>query len=348
VSASTVYAPNSYRYFGALIFNLAAFVLPALYSTLSKLWVANIDSSLVVLTDANTYMGVVVEVVNEGLPRAAWVIIGDKAARSISSRISLTYTLIAFQTVIGTILSIVFLAAAERFAGSFVPAEVRALSINYVRISAFTSLASSLETAIAYCTRALDKPDVPLVISSVKFAVNIILDFLIISVFHVGSHTPTVNDQARIQLAVSLTAAFAGLSYFMWLSRRILRGADDNYSSVRPSFNALMVLIRPGVMTFAESAVRNALYLWLITTIVAMGNDYATAWGVFNTIRWGLIMVPVQALEQTSLAFVGHEWGSWRKRIGVHEQHPRAVKKHLLCRFILQPTEQRGLLTPRL
>lgn len=279
-----LFASNKYRYFGALLFNLAAFILPALYSTLSKLWVANIDSSLVVLTDANTYMGVVVEVINEGLPRAAWVIVGDKAARSISSRIGLTYTLIAFQTVLGTILSIIFLVASERFASSFVPAEVRVISISYVRISAFNCLASSLETAIAYCTRALDKPNVPLVISLVKFVVNIILDFLIISTFHVGSRTPTVNDQAGIQLAVSLTAAFTGLLYFLWISIRMLRGADD-YSLARPSFNALILFISPGAMTFAESAIRNALYLWLVTTIVAMGSDYATAWGVFTTIR---------------------------------------------------------------
>jgi hypothetical protein len=38
-------------YWGSLCFNLLAFLLPALYSTLSKLWVANIDSSLVVTTD---------------------------------------------------------------------------------------------------------------------------------------------------------------------------------------------------------------------------------------------------------------------------------------------------------
>ncbi|PVI04262.1 hypothetical protein DM02DRAFT_556730 [Periconia macrospinosa] len=317
------------RYAGALLFNLAAFILPALYTTLSKLWVANIDSSLVVLTDANTYMSVVVEVINEGLPRAAWVIIGDKT-RTISSRMRLTYTLIAFQTVLGVILSIIFLAAAERFAGSFVPVEVRAVSVSYVRISAFTSLASALETAIAYSTRALDKPDVPLVISSVKFLANIILDFLIISTFHVGSHTPTVNDQARIQLAVSLTAAFVGAGYFLWLSGRILRHHRSGYSSVLPNFNALMILIRPGLMTFAESAIRNALYLWLVTTIVSMGSDYATAWGVFSTIRWGLVMVPVLALEQTSLAFVGHEWGRWRKHVGVDQRHPKMEKHHLL------------------
>lgn len=38
-------------YFGSLSFNLAAFMLPALYGTLSKLWVANIDSSMVVTTE---------------------------------------------------------------------------------------------------------------------------------------------------------------------------------------------------------------------------------------------------------------------------------------------------------
>jgi len=33
-------------YHGALIFNLCAFLIPAVYGTLSKMWIANIDSSL--------------------------------------------------------------------------------------------------------------------------------------------------------------------------------------------------------------------------------------------------------------------------------------------------------------
>lgn len=59
------------RYFGSLAFNLAAFILPALYGTLSKLWVASIDTSMVVTTDAYTYMSTAAEAINEGLPRAA-------------------------------------------------------------------------------------------------------------------------------------------------------------------------------------------------------------------------------------------------------------------------------------
>ncbi|ERF76965.1 hypothetical protein EPUS_02677 [Endocarpon pusillum Z07020] len=109
-----------------------AFLLPALYGTLLKLWIANIDASRVVTTDVYTYIGTVAEVLNEGLPRAAWVIIGDKSSRSLDSRFGLAYTLIAFQSVLGCIMSIVFVAAAQNFANAFVPVEVRQSSLTYV------------------------------------------------------------------------------------------------------------------------------------------------------------------------------------------------------------------------
>ncbi|KAJ5116073.1 hypothetical protein N7456_000421 [Penicillium angulare] len=141
---------NRQTYTGSLILNLLAFIPPALYSTLSKLWVANIDSSLVVTTDVYTYIDVIVNVINDGLPRS---------------------------------------------------------------------------------------------------------------------------------------------------------GKEN---------------------TMRVSAIRNAIYLWLINRIIQLGDTYATAWGVFTTIRWGLIMVPVQALEASTLAFVGHNWG--RFRAGREAQYPRASR----------------------
>ncbi|KAF7197874.1 hypothetical protein HII31_00963 [Pseudocercospora fuligena] len=317
------------QYYGALLFNVAAFILPALYATLSKLWVANIDSSMVVTTDAYTYISIVAEVLNEGLPRAAWIIIGDKANRSLASRHSLSYTLILFQTFLGLIMSIAIAAAAKNFADAFVPADIRSASLTYVRIAAFSALASAIETAVAAATRALDKPDVPLLISSIKFAVNIILDMIFISKYHVRGVVPNVNTQAAIQLTCGLVASFAGLLFFAWTTIR-KHSRSTSEESVRPSLHALVVLARPGFMTFTESAVRNALYLWLVSNIVSMGSNYATAWGVFNTIRWGLIMVPVQALEATTLAFVGHSWGLWRRSVGINNRRPKASTKQLL------------------
>lgn len=321
------------RYTGALLFNICAFLLPALYGTLSKLWVAGIDFSLVATTDVYTYIGVIAEVLNEGLPRAAWVIIGDKASRTLSERLGLAHTLIVFQILLGLIMSIVFVSAASQFAQAFVPAQVRDSSLTYVRISSFSALSSAIETAVSSSTRALDKPDVPLIINSIKFLVNIMLDLILISRIHVGSINPTINTQATIRLVCDMTAATVGLVYFVTATSIRYRRSITR-ELIKPGIRALKVLVRPGFITLIESAVRNTLYLWLISNIVSMGLDYATAWGVFNTIRWGLIMVPVQALEASSLAFVGHAWGRWRRDVGVDVLRVKATRRQILGNWL--------------
>ncbi|EFZ03761.1 hypothetical protein MAA_00835 [Metarhizium robertsii ARSEF 23] len=302
------------QYSGALSLNVFSFTLPALYGTLVKL--------------TYTYITTIAEVVNDGLPRAAWSTIGDTTA-PYTHRLSLTYTLILAQSILGLVMSIVILIAARAFAKSFVPVEVRLGSITYVRISAFSALGSAIEAAVNASARTLDRPDIPLVLSSIKFAVNIVLDMLLISTFHVGRHTPSVNMQAGIQVTCNLTAAFSGLAYLLAVHRRRKQGNEEEYeegeregdegggrsTTPKPSIQALFKVLGPrGVPAFIESAVRNALYLWLIANITSLGITYATAWSVFNTIRWGLVMVPVSALEATTLTFVGHKWGIWKRR----------------------------------
>lgn len=117
------------RYQGSLVFNIFAFLLPALYGTLSKLWIAKIDPSQEVTTDVYTHIGVVTEVLNDGLPRAAWLIIGDRTTRTVPSRLSLSYTLILIQTVLGAIMTVVFIAASHQRVAAFVPSQVRKASI---------------------------------------------------------------------------------------------------------------------------------------------------------------------------------------------------------------------------
>ncbi|KAL4783692.1 hypothetical protein BJX76DRAFT_329145 [Aspergillus varians] len=295
------------NYTGALLFNTAAFILPALYSTLVKIWIAKIDSSLVVTTDVYTYINTVAEVINEGLPRAVWVTIADTEARSLKARLGLAHSLMVFQALLGLLMSVIFVAAAQEFASAFVPRDVRAASITYIRVSAFSALSSAIEVAVSNATRALDKPDVPLLISSTKVAINIALDLLIISTFHVGNWNPDINIQAGIRLTCDMAAAISGLLYFLF-TVSFRRSADA------PTLQGFIVLLKPGSITFIESALRNALYLWLVSGVVSMSADYATAWGVFSTIRWGLIMVPVQAAEATTLTFVGHAWGLLKQR----------------------------------
>lgn len=135
---------------------------------------------------------------------------------------------------------------------------------------------------------------------------NIVLDVLIISKYRVDKdRSITVNTQATIRLCCDAAGAVAGLAYFLYLSSVRRRGIDsDNndeleasvQSGVAPSIRALKTLVRPGSYFFTESAVRNALYLWLVHNIAQMGTNYATVcWKIF-------ILAPLAALR---LIFVG-------------------------------------------
>ena len=154
-------------------------------------------------------------------------------------------------------------------------------------------------------------PDVPLVISTVKTSVNIILDLLFLSTFRVTNGPVNVNRQAIIRLSCDAAGALSGATFFLYASGLLpFRG----WNSRKPNLGGLKLMAKPGSYTFTESAVRNALYMWLVSGIVSLGSDYATAWAIFNTIRWGLVMVPVYALEATSSTFVGHAWGVFKSR----------------------------------
>lgn len=121
----------------------------------------------------------------------------------------------------------------------------------------------------------------PLVISTVKTALNIILDILLLKV-RVGNLDVDVNTQAIIRLSCDAAGAAAGLGFFLYETNVLFHNRPvDEVESRKPSRWALWTLTRQGCYTFVESLIRNVLYLWLISGIVAMGSDYATVGGNF-------------------------------------------------------------------
>ena len=228
-------------------------------------------------------------------------------------------------------MTVIFLATSTKLAAAFVPAEVRHASLAYVRWSSIQGLTSATEAAISSSTRALDKPDVPLMISASKFLINIVLDFLLMSTFRVARFTPTIVTQAIIRLICDTLSVIVGLLYFVCVVARRKKREADGHGQFKISLSALTTLARPSLYTFTESAIRNSIYLWLVNRIVQLGDLYATAWGIFTTIRWGLLMVPVQALESSTLAFVGHSWGHFRATRQI--EYPRATRKEVLGMF---------------
>ncbi|KAJ5736895.1 uncharacterized protein N7483_002020, partial [Penicillium malachiteum] len=276
---------------GSAIFNLLAFAPPA---------VAKLSSSEVVITNIYTYIGIIVEVMNDGIPRSAWLIIGDKSSRSLHSRLNLAWTMIILTAI-------------------FVPAEVRHASLAYIRWSSIQGLTSATEAAISSSTRALDKPDIPLIISASKFLINIVLDFLLVSTFRVGKFTPTIVTQAIIRLTCDILSVMVGLLYFVCVVVKRKKREADGHGNLKISLDALKTLVRPSLYTFGK--------------IVQLGDLYATAWGNFTTIRWGLIMVPVQALEASTLAFVRYNWGYFRATQQI--EYPKATRAEVFA--IIRP-----------
>lgn len=225
------------RYFGSLVFKLGAFLLSALYSTFSKLWVANIDSSQVVTTDVYPYIGVIVEALNDGVPRSAWLVIGDKSTRTIHSRLYLAYTMIMVTIVQGFLMTVIFLQTSKSLAATFVPVEAQQASLTYVRLSLVQALTSAAEAALSSSTRALDNPDMPLIISSTKFVINIFPDLLLISKFHVSTFNPTVT-QAIIRLACDTRSTLAGMVYFVFAVAKCRKREVGDRQRLIMSFSA--------------------------------------------------------------------------------------------------------------
>jgi len=214
----------------------------------------------------------------------------------------------------------------------------------------------AIEVAVASATRCLDQPHIPLIISTVKVSGNILLDILFLSNWRIGKgwFTPTVTTQAAIRFFCEICAGACGLALYFIKSRRLIAaeryrqaiashspeghdefgdiGPNGKKATLMPTWASLAILARPGIFTMLESAFRNMVYLWLVTGVVKTGLAYATAWGVFNTIRWGVVMVPVYALEASSGTFVGHRWGAWRSRVGAGMgRQIKASTKDLKC-----------------
>lgn len=185
-------------------------------------------------------------------------------------------------------------------------------SLAYVRYTSLLAFSSAIEVSVSNCARALDHPEIPFYVSICKFVLNLILDVTIMSQFHTLLHKPSMVNQAITQMVCNLVSATVGLCCFVAIIRGFLKN-DKEKSRARPCYSSLKTLATHGFWTLTESALRQSVSMWLMNGLVAaMGPDNFIAWTTFNTIRSGILTVPLQALEASTLTFIGHAWGEWR------------------------------------
>ncbi|XP_065557280.1 uncharacterized protein LOC136025308 [Artemia franciscana] len=291
------------RFIGAIMFNTAAMMVPATYFTLSKAWVAHINTTDVAITDSYTYLGVIAKILNEGLPSVGYLIIGDVTI-SKEKRFNLIHSLVCFQALAGLVMSLIFIFAASSLSSILIPGEVSSKSIRYIQISSCSIFFNVVDCTIVLAFRTADRPDIPIIINITKTLVNIILDIVLISKFRIIDVT-TVNIQAISRLICDCSGVIAAVIAYKQATSKYIQ----NFS-----LRNLKPFLKPSIYTFSETILRNSIYLWLVSIIVKMERDYATAWGVFNTIRWGIVMVPNLAFFEAASTFTGHRWSLFKKK----------------------------------
>ncbi|KAI9099867.1 hypothetical protein DFS34DRAFT_680246 [Phlyctochytrium arcticum] len=304
--------PARNTFAGALLLNFIAFLIPALYGTLQKLWIGQIDPSGVRVKDAWGWMTLLTDTATEGLSRVAYLLVGD-LTRPMGDRLQLATTLVLGQGFSGIFGASALAIAAPGFALPFFSSAIKASSTKFVRVASFAAGFGVIQAAVEATTRSLDRPEVPVVISLCKTILNIILDAALLSPYRVDKAIPTYNTQAAIRLSCDGFGAFVGCVYFVYLVYKIKpRGTKFPI----PTFHTVLVILHPGNFSVVEAALRHGLLHWLAAAIVPLSAPYAAAFGVFKKIRLGLIMVPALALDRTSVTMMGHRWGAFRERFG--------------------------------
>lgn len=291
--------------------------MPGIYPILTRTWIAALDPSVVVVADTYTYLDEIGQVLAQGFPRAAWRLVGDDAGTSFSARCALANTLLAMQGFLAIVFTIIICTTAPSFVDSYVPATVQAASASYVRMSVVSVACSMTVSCLSICARALDEPDIPLTISLVKYSTNIALDLILLSKFRPVATNVSVGTQAMLRMICDLVALTAGLLFFFGRQYNDIReicleqewNVQREYRRVRPSVRHFKQIVRAGFWFQLEVICRAPLELVFNRRIVSYGQTFATANGVFASLRMGLAWIPAVAIVSSCDTFVGHAWG---------------------------------------
>ncbi|KAI8804524.1 hypothetical protein BJ742DRAFT_776000 [Cladochytrium replicatum] len=203
--------------------------------------------------------------------------------------LTMMQTLVQFQSVLGFLMSIFLIAAAPEFVS--VHSDQRILDIFSVIEYSFEPGPRGRPPRLSSCYLIL------------KNCCKLNLRLCPQVHLRVPGFINSVETPAYIRLVRDFAGSFSALIVLFAMLRPSSHERFLAEAQPRPklSLPALKTLAIPGSFTHAKSAILNALQMFLVSRVVALGRDYATAWGVFNKIRWGIVMVPVNTLEATAM-----------------------------------------------
>lgn len=174
--------------------------------------------------------------------------------------------------------------------------EIIAESAVYIRIESIANIFALLSSFLLVCLVTLGKSKYVYILTGAKLILCILCDTFFISSLPVSANLG-VNGIGYSNIIVNL----------LLFSVSVILIQEEGYPLLRRgklSFAWARDFIRIGSISGAESFVRNAAYMLMISRMVNMVNEQGTYW-VANTFIWGWLLLPINQLGELIKQEVG-------------------------------------------
>jgi len=280
-------------------FLVLALLIPRIYSLINTMWIGHIDYSSLAIAEQYEFMGILIEIVNEGVPFGVLALVSQNY-KNRSVVLKQLFAGIILQLILSTTLSIIILSNMPLFVQIIgTSAEIVDKTIRYLSLRAIALPFNSLALLLIIGIKSLDRAKLSLEIVSVNVLLNIILDLFLISNFPFSLQLGL--DGAAIGYLISnityFITALGAIVVILHIKRQELKSQDflDNSKS----------LFKVGGWTGIDSFVRNFFYFFVLQILNFMGPNQFAGFQLFQKIMW-TVLIPVIAISEGTAIRVGN------------------------------------------
>ncbi|MBO7431244.1 MAG: multidrug transporter [Spirochaetia bacterium] len=174
--------------------------------------------------------------------------------------------------------------------------EIFAESAVYIRIESIANIFALLSSFLLVCLVTLGKSKYVYILTGAKLILCILCDTFFISSLPVSANLG-VNGIGYSNIIVNLLLFLVSVILIQKEGYPLLRRG-------KLSFEWASDFVKVGSISGAESLVRNAAYMLMISRMVNMVNEQGTYW-VANTFIWGWLLLPINQLGELIKQEVG-------------------------------------------
>ena len=305
-------------------FLILALLIPRIYSLINTIWIGHIDYSSLAIAEQYEFMGILIEIVNEGVPFGVLALVSQNYKnRSIVVKQLLSG--IILQLILSITLSTVILVNIASFVDLIgTPQEIVDRTIMYLSLRAISLPFASLALLLVVGIKSLGRAKLALGIVAINVLLNIILDLFLISNLPFSLDLG-LKGAAIGYLISSITyclTAFSSILFILHIKRKEVKTNEFLDSSKQ--------LFKVGGWTGIDSFVRNFFYFFILQILNFMGPNQFAGFQLFQKIMW-TVLIPVISISEGTAIRVGN----YLKDDNARKKIPNLLATSVFLAFII-------------